>query len=155
MRKKIILYTSIIFAIGCMVMIFIFSSQNSVDTNYISKNFTTKLAGKLFVDFEKMDIYTSMFIVEQLNFFVRKLAHFFLYFILGFLAFGSVKIIVKKYSKALVSSLIICFTYATLDEIHQIYVPGRTPLVRDVVLDTAGGLCGAFFCFLVISAFIN
>ena len=31
--------------------------------------------------------------------------------------------------------------YASLDEVHQIFVPGRTPAIADVLLDTVGGIC--------------
>ena len=32
--------------------------------------------------------------------------------------------------------------YAIGDEIHQAFVPGRTPLVTDVAIDALGGLLG-------------
>jgi VanZ family protein len=34
------------------------------------------------------------------------------------------------------------FLYAASDEFHQIYVPTRTPLFSDVIIDTCGGLIG-------------
>lgn len=36
-------------------------------------------------------------------------------------------------------TLVVVFGYATTDEFHQIYVPGRTPLLGDVLIDTCGG----------------
>lgn len=39
-------------------------------------------------------------------------------------------------------SLTIVFAYAASDEFHQIFVPSRTPLVSDVMIDTAGGVIG-------------
>ncbi|MGH7953890.1 MAG: VanZ family protein [Limisphaerales bacterium] len=36
-------------------------------------------------------------------------------------------------------ALLIVFLYATTDEIHQIFVPTRTPRIHDVVIDTVGG----------------
>jgi hypothetical protein len=34
--------------------------------------------------------------------------------------------------------------YAIGDEIHQAFVPGRTPLVTDVAIDSIGGLLGIY-----------
>lgn len=39
-------------------------------------------------------------------------------------------------------SLTIVFAYAASDEFHQIFVPTRTPLVSDVLIDTTGGAIG-------------
>jgi VanZ family protein len=39
-------------------------------------------------------------------------------------------------------SLALVFLYAATDEFHQIFVPTRTPLVADVIIDTAGGAIG-------------
>ena len=41
--------------------------------------------------------------------------------------------------------------YASLDEFHQIFVPGRTAAVADVLLDTIGGICAQIAVALVIS----
>lgn len=41
-------------------------------------------------------------------------------------------------------TLLIVFAYACLDEIHQVFVPGRGPSVYDVLLDTLGGALGLF-----------
>jgi VanZ family protein len=39
-------------------------------------------------------------------------------------------------------TIAIVFTYAASDEFHQVFVPGRTALVTDVLIDTSGGLLG-------------
>jgi VanZ family protein len=53
-----------------------------------------------------------------------------------------------KWSWALTAILLVA-AYASLDEFHQLFVPGRTAAVTDVLLDTAGGaaaqLAAAFF----------
>lgn len=45
--------------------------------------------------------------------------------------------------------LLTLFFYATSDEIHQIFVPTRTPRVHDVVIDTLGGSMALFLVWLV------
>lgn len=39
-------------------------------------------------------------------------------------------------------ALIIVVCYASTDEIHQLFVPGRGPSVHDVLIDTLGGTLG-------------
>jgi len=41
------------------------------------------------------------------------------------------------------------FLYAASDEFHQIFVPSRTPLVSDVVIDTTGGAIGLLLLWLI------
>jgi VanZ family protein len=40
--------------------------------------------------------------------------------------------------------------YACTDEIHQIFIPGRTARIKDIFIDTAGGSAG-----LLLGYFIN
>ncbi len=39
-------------------------------------------------------------------------------------------------------ALTIVFAYAASDEFHQIFVPSRTPMITDVLIDTTGGAIG-------------
>ena len=50
-------------------------------------------------------------------------------------------------------SLIIGVIYASTDEIHQAFVPGRGPLVTDVILDSMGVLTGIFIVMLVLKIY--
>ena len=38
-------------------------------------------------------------------------------------------------------TLVFCFLYAITDEIHQMFVPGRAAMIRDVIIDSCGALC--------------
>jgi VanZ family protein len=42
------------------------------------------------------------------------------------------------------AALMLCVCYAFFDEAHQILVPGRTPSLFDVALDSSGALFGRF-----------
>ena len=44
--------------------------------------------------------------------------------------------------------LAVVFAYAASDEFHQIFVPNRTPLVSDVMIDTSGGVIGLLLLWL-------
>jgi VanZ family protein len=42
----------------------------------------------------------------------------------------------------------VVFAYAASDEFHQIFVPNRTALVSDVLIDTSGGVAGLLLLWL-------
>jgi VanZ family protein len=50
-------------------------------------------------------------------------------------------------------TLAVVFAYAASDEFHQIFVPNRTPLVSDVLIDTSGGAAGLLLLWLLRKAF--
>lgn len=155
MHRKRLSYVAVLLSIVCMIVIFKLSSHNSINTNSLSINFTSKLANIVFSEFNTLSKDIQNIMIGQLNLLVRKIAHFLLYFILGFFSFASVHIITQKYKKSLYMGITVCSIYAILDELHQIFVPGRTPLLKDVIIDVLGGICGMLFYFLIISALIN
>ena len=71
---------------------------------------------------------------------IRKCAHFTEYFIFSLLVLRGFRAGEKgtRLRWALLTLLIVA-GYASLDEFHQSFVPGRTPAVTDVVIDTTGG----------------
>lgn len=50
-------------------------------------------------------------------------------------------------------SLIIGIVYASSDEIHQCFTPGRGPLLTDVIIDTMGILLGILLIMLVLKLY--
>lgn len=86
----------------------------------------------------------------------RKLAHVFLYSILGFFcsAYFSDLIYKKSYSKScvLICSVLFCFIYGIMDEIHQSFIPGRGVSIYDVLIDSIGGFIGVLIYFVAIKS---
>lgn len=73
---------------------------------------------------------------------VRKTAHAMEYAVLGLLTAGA---FIGSRTSILAGILIpwcIASAYAATDEIHQLFVPGRSGQVSDVLLDSAGVLAG-------------
>lgn len=66
-----------------MCIIFYFSSQDSGSTNILSKNVTRKIAETIFSDYKTMNADIQNTITSQLNLFIRKTAHFSLYFLMS------------------------------------------------------------------------
>ncbi|MBS6602005.1 MAG: VanZ family protein [Clostridium sp.] len=81
------------------------------------------------------------------SFIVRKTAHVTEYMILYILIFR----VVTLYSNTKKSKLIALFCmvlYASTDEIHQLFVSGRSGMVRDVFIDSIGGIIGVGITFV-------
>jgi len=49
------------------------------------------------------------------------------------------------------NTLLVNLLYALSDELHQMFVPGRTPAVSDLVIDAAGVILALLFIRLVVN----
>ena len=130
-------------AVVWMVFIFYLSSQPAVTSNELSQGVTkiiVEIIGKILP--LNIEISTVNDVVAQLNHYVRKFAHFFAYLILGFLVLAALKKNEVQNPKAFVLSLLVCFLYASSDEIHQLFVLGRGCQFRDVMIDSGGAAFG-------------
>jgi len=77
-----------------------------------------------------------------MNFFLRKSAHFFLFALLGFFVFLAMFKLSNKSLASFIVAIVIVIAYAALDEYRQTFIPSRSGLIEDVILDTAGGIFG-------------
>ena len=86
--------------------------------------------------------------MQKINHYIRKLAHFTAYLILGVLVYNLLLCYFTN-KKSLILSLIICLLYAISDEIHQMFVPGRAGQIRDVLIDFSGTTLGVISVWLI------
>jgi VanZ family protein len=84
-----------------------------------------------------------------IEFFIRKAAHFFVYFGLGFLIYRALSIYFLNNRLTFIASWALTILYAISDEIHQGYTPNRSPHWEDVVIDTIGGLFGILLAWII------
>lgn len=87
------------------------------------------------------------------EFFLRKGAHFFMYFLLGTSWFMGLKNKMNSLPLALIVSFLLAAGYASFDEFHQGLTPERTPLLEDIILDCMGAGTGILLSWLVSSQF--
>lgn len=132
-QNKIVKWSIVV---GWMFVIFCFSAQNADESSALSGGIAALLT----------DLVQRIFSVDitqnaKLIFFVRKTAHFSIYFVLGLLVSGALRDETIDWKKVL-TALVICFIYACSDEFHQYFVPGRSCSFRDVCIDTCGALVG-------------
>lgn len=84
--------------------------------------------------------------VSAFHTFIRKGAHFFAYFILGILIYRALWGRWKNFFMALFIALL----YAVSDEVHQLFIPGRSGEFRDVLIDSAGAATGILLYILLL-----
>ncbi len=84
-------------------------------------------------------------VAHFMEFFIRKASHLMVFFILAFFTIRAIKNYTKTAWKAIVISFLFVMIYAILDETHQMFTNGRTPLKSDVIVDCTGGALGIFF----------
>ncbi|OOM81520.1 VanZ like family protein [Clostridium puniceum] len=85
---------------------------------------------------------------KRLDYLVRKNAHAFMYMILALLVSSVFFVYNKRGKNTIVYILFICLFYAVTDEFHQSFVPERTSVVSDVLVDFGGALIGLIFFYL-------
>ena len=88
--------------------------------------------------------------IEAVQFPIRKAAHMTEYAILGWIAFaflGSCGIQGKMHYIAVLG---FNFCYASTDEIHQLFIPGRSGQFKDVCIDTAGTAIGLLLLAILL-----
>ncbi len=80
----------------------------------------------------------------------RKIAHFTEYFIITFLSFRAFKGSFRgEFFSLFFYSASLSLLLAIFDEIHQLFVPGRTGAVGDVLIDAVGILS----CYVVLKSY--
>lgn len=128
-----------------MLVIFMLSAQKSSDSDSLSSGITRFVLNIINGLIPRVDIEFSAF-----SHFVRKSAHFIAYLILGVLSLHAIDKEKNTTAKWFIKALLICVLYAMSDEFHQLYVPGRSGELRDVLLDSTGSLVGILGYFLVL-----
>ncbi len=153
MNKKIILWLLLIF--WCSV-IFFFSSQQATQSSSLSGHITKvvadvidnikKLSIPAFSELKHLDKEKLMQILETV---IRKSAHFSIFAVLGAISFSLSECYFKRKPKIFAISFLFCVLYAFSDEFHQLFVPGRSGNILDVLIDSSGALVGNIFvmCF--------
>ena len=118
--------------VAWIIFIFSFSMQSGEESSQISGGIVSQVLAVLFPQ--------GFAYAEQLEFFIRKLAHFTEYFILGVLVLQTLK--QTKCTKQVIVGVLICVLVASCDETIQLFSGGRSGKLADVVLDSVGAWCG-------------
>lgn len=150
-RKRVILTI----ALGCLlsllyITIFSLSAQDADTSTELSMSFTekcvvaiTEITGKN----AGMDKILAFSV--RIEGYMRKLAHFTEYAAMGFLICWILELWFARSGRRHLLNVLWISVSAAADEIHQLFVPGRSGSPWDVLLDTTGGIFG-IFCLLLL-----
>ena len=146
--KKIVKnkYFKYFVVIAWMIVIFMFSNDIAAVSDNKS-NFIINILNNLGINLE--DIFKNYD-----EFVVRKTAHFTEYFILCILLINILKEDFKL-KNAVILAIAFTFLYSCTDEVHQLFIPGREGKIRDVLLDTSGGIFGSLVTLMFIKKHQN
>lgn len=130
---KVIVYR--VLTIVWMVTIFMFSAQDAEESSRMSMGIGD-VVGQVFVEeYEDWSEQQRLSFVDMIELPIRKGAHALEYTLLAFLLMGASD--GRKGIAALIGVL-----YAASDEFHQLFVPGRSGQITDVMIDSVGVILG-------------
>ena len=135
----------IILTIIWMSFIFSMSNQPANISKELSKNIENLLNRTPIIGNILSDILNS----PNSQFIVRKSAHFILFCLLSILCFIAIYEIKKSVKISTLVSFSITFIYACIDEIHQLFIPGRGSQIKDVLIDSIGAIIGLIVINLI------
>lgn len=140
-KKRNLWLLTIAVSIGVMALIAYFSAQPAEKSNDLSEGISGKVLA--LVQIAEPDV-----TLEELNHFLRKLAHFTLYFILGcslMCAFSG-----QKRISPILAAVLVGAAFAASDELQQMLSDGRNASVQDVILDTCGVTVGSVLSWILL-----
>lgn len=153
-KEIIIKIIDIILVLIWMCVVFWFSSQVGDTSKSQSGNTIRRI-----ITFFNKNITTENLemIVEALQPFVRKLAHFSIYTLGGMLIYNLINKYDLNKKVKIIYTIVIGALYAASDEIHQLFVPYRSGQITDVLIDTCGVITGIiiFNCITKLFKFIK
>lgn len=139
-KRKIHIGISWVLVIICMGIIFALSAQVADDSQELSDSFIRKI-------FETFGIAIESDLI-------RTIAHCLEFMGLSVLLFNAVYVTWFLKLTPIIAFLGTAF-YATTDEIHQIFVPGRAFQMSDILVDSTGALIGVTASFVILKIILS
>ena len=137
MRVNIIRGILITLLVLIFSMIFDFSSQDGETSSGLSTKITVAVTQNV-KKIQMLEESEKQQVLEKIEFIIRKLAHFSIYTLVGVLMMSLMNTYNIKGTNRIYISLIVGFIYACSDEFHQFFVPERSAMPTDVLIDTLG-----------------
>lgn len=146
MKRTIFL---ILIIINC-ITIFYFSNQVADVSSTSSGRIVNFIANLLPFIKNMPEAEKEVICSEVLQPIVRKTAHFSIYALLGFWIINFALTYRGSDYKKVLWSWIFGTVYAITDEIHQLFIPGRSGEIRDVCIDLLGVLTGILVVVIIM-----
>lgn len=147
MKKKILIFGLLT---SWMLLIFMFSNANA-ESSKGHANFVIFILKNLAEDSTFFSSVIEYLTKEySLMYSIRKLAHLSVFCILQLIVFWGLRFNGVNLLKSSILSIVFVVLYAVADEFHQYFVPGRSAEIKDVMIDTLGGMCGLVLSYIII-----
>ena len=147
MKKNILRAILMLLLLSTFFIIFGFSSQDGEKSGNISKKITEEIITRI-PQIQEKEQNEREAITLRIEKVIRKIAHFSIYTAVGLLLMALISTFEMKEKNRIIMSLIIGIIYASSDEIHQSFVPERSPMITDVMIDTMGVMLGILLIML-------
>ena len=144
---------SLVMVVVMAIVIFRFSAQNSERSSQTSNSVTNAVIEITQPDYQTLPAEKQQERFKLTSTIVRKVAHFTEFFLLGLFSilsfefFGLYKN--RKIKFSYLYAFIFSILYAISDEIHQGFIEGRGPAIKDVLIDSSGALLAILIVCLI------
>ncbi len=141
------------------VVIFCFSAQDATASTAVSDGVLHKIAEicTAWIPANAAEIDSENH--ASMAFLIRKIAHFTLYFILGIFSAATMFSFTAKHHRSLSAGWFtawsFCIFYASTDEFHQLFVPGRTGRFLDIGIDSLGALLSSLLLLFFVQRSVH
>lgn len=144
-RIRFVLWTCVV---TWMAVIFFLSAQEASQSSSLSGSAIWSVAEIAQPGFREMSRDEQESIVGKYQYIARKAAHMIAYLALGVFCMTALFQYAIKRGLRAVTAFAVCVGYAGTDEIHQLFVAGRSGQITDVGIDAFGvslGICSVMF----------
>ena len=148
----------VVFLILIIILLFFVISYFSSQQGTQSKSTSTKFS--IFITKEWNEIFHLSLTQENQNNLivwlykpVRKFAHITEYALVAVLTYILIRQFTRNRRKMILATILIIACLASIDEIHQLFIPLRGAKVSDVLIDSFGGMVGISLINLLYDIF--
>lgn len=135
MVNKKRLFYGLLIIMWCFI-IFYFSNTNANDSSNMSMGIVKMFINLIYPKFDLLNVQRRNEILSIIHLLIRKLAHMTEFGILYFLIFQ----FITTYKKLYILPLFFTIVYAAFDEIHQLFIEGRSGNIADIMIDSIGAI---------------
>lgn len=155
MKNRVYKVISIALVIFWCILVFYLSSEVADDSSETSGTVIKCILKIIYGDIDEIVLESITNNVQGL---VRKIAHFVLYTVGGIVIYNMVQCFLISKKQIIILSWLLGICYAFTDEVHQLFVLGRSGELRDVCIDSLGvlfGICIIFALKLILNIILK
>lgn len=150
-RQKVFFVLTLVW----MVVIFLFSGRTGVESTEDSYRVGMSVGRMVVPAFNDLSDEEQLAFARRVDHPIRKTAHAMEYAVLGVFIAGWVYDEAFKRAKSTLYAWLIVTVYAATDELHQLFVIGRSGQITDILLDSVGAFFGVLIMVCILYGISN